>query len=404
MEEMIELEKARKIVLSCVQTLGTEKISLVNSYHRVLGQTVRSPISIPPFARSPLDGYAYQADALALAPLRLKVVSEIPAGSWPERPIGPGEAALIFTGAPLPVGANCVVKLEDTEREGEHVLILKPVLGGANVVPRGDEIKEGDVLLEAGTLLTPQAVGLLAAVGLEYVEVFRRPRVGLFSTGSELLEAGQPLLPGKIYNSNSYTLRGLIQEIGCDVTVLPVVPDRLPETLAALKALQDMDVIITTGGASVGDYDLLVQALEQFGCKMLFWKVNMKPGTPVSVGVKDKQVYFSLSGNPAAAMVSFEVLVRPALQKYTGNVNYLNDECLVRMSGEFKKSGKQRRFLRAKLTCRDGEIWADPAPAQGSGILRSMVGSHLLVDVPSNHGPVKIGEQFKAQWIKKWEE
>ena len=400
---MIELEEAMELVLTRIQPVETECVAIADAYHRVLAQDVRSQMAMPPFARSPLDGYAYLAAAVDPQPLRLKIVSEIPAGTWSDREIVSGEAAKIFTGAPIPPGANCVVRMEDTESTLDEVTILRPVLPGSNIVPRGEEIEVGDLLLRQGFYLTPPAIGLIAAVGCDHVDVYRRPRVGLLSTGSELMDVGQSLLPGKIYNSNSYTLRGMLQEAGCDVSVIPIVSDQIEETLEALEKVADTDVVISTGGASVGDYDIMRHALAQYGCEMLFWKINIKPGTPASVGQKGKKPFFSLSGNPAAAMVTFELLVRPALRKLAGRSMIEEEKFLVKMASGFGKKGKQRRFLRAQAVFKDGVIWADLAPAQGSGILRSMIGSHLLVDVPANHGPVKPGELLMAEWIAEWE-
>ncbi|EGW38371.1 gephyrin-like molybdotransferase Glp [Desulfosporosinus sp. OT] len=403
MKIMIELEEAKEIVLERIHPVETEYVSITDAYHRVLGQDVTSQMAMPPFARSPLDGYAYLASASDSQPLQLKIVSEIPAGTWSEREIFRGEAAKIFTGAPIPPGANCVVRKEDTESALDKVTILRPVLPGSNVVPRGEEIKEGDILLRKGCYLTPPAVGLLAAVGCGHVNVYRRPRVGLLSTGTELMDVGQPLQPAKIYNSNSYTLRGMLQVAGYEVTVIPIVSDQIDDTLEALRRVAATDIVISTGGASVGDYDIMRHALTRFGCEMLFWKINLKPGTPASVGQKGKQLLFSLSGNPAAAMVTFELLVRPALRKLAGHSAVEAGKFLVKMASGFRKPGKQRRFLRAQGVLKDGEIWADLAPAQGSGILRSMIGSHLLVDVPANHGAVEPGELLRAEWIADWE-
>jgi len=400
---MIELEEAMELVLNRIQPVETERISIVDAYRRVLAQDVTAQMAMPPFARSPLDGYAYLATAADPQPLQLRIVSEIPAGIWSEREIFSGEAAKIFTGAPIPPGANCVVRMEDTESKLDRVTILRPVLPGSNIVPRGEEIEEGDILLRQGCYLTPPAIGLLAAVGCAHVNVYRRLHVGLLSTGTELMDVGQPLQPSKIYNSNSYTLRGMLQEAGCEVSVIPMVPDQMDETLEALRRVAETDVVISTGGASVGDYDIMRHALAQFGCEMLFWKLDLKPGTPVSVGQKGKQLCFSLSGNPAAAMVTYELLVRPALRKLAGHATVEAGKFLVKMASGFAKKGRQRRFLRAQAVFKEGEIWADLAPAQGSGILRSMIGSHLLVDVPANHGPVEPGELLRAEWIAEWE-
>ncbi len=403
MRIMIELEEALKFVLTRIQPVETEFISIADSYGRVLAQDVTSQIAMPPFARSPLDGYAYLAAEIDPRPLMLNVVSEIPAGTFSNRVIRMGEAAKIFTGAPIPPGANCVVRMEDTESNGNQVTISRPVLPGSNIVHKGEEIQEGDILLRQGFYLTPPAVGLLAAVGLAQVNVYRRPRVGLLSTGTELMDVGQPLNPGKIYNSNSYTLRGMLKEAGCEISVIPIVSDQMEDTLEALESVSNADVIISTGGASVGDYDIMRHALAEFGCEMLFWKLNLKPGTPASVGQKGNQLFFSLSGNPAAAMVTFDLLVRPVLRKIAGRSIHEEKQFLVKMASGFGKTGSQRRFLRAQAVFENGEISADLTPAQGSGILRSMIGSHLLVDVPANHGAVKPGELLMARWIADWE-
>ena len=403
MRIMIELEEALKFVLARIQPVETEFISIADSYGRVLAQDVTSQIAMPPFARSPLDGYAYLAAEIDPRPLILNVVSEIPAGTFSNRVIRMGEAAKIFTGAPIPPGANCVVRMEDTESNGNQVAISRPVLPGSNIVHKGEEIQEGDILLRQGFYLTPPAVGLLAAVGLAQVNVYRRPRVGLLSTGTELMDVGHPLNPGKIYNSNSYTLRGMLKEAGCEISVIPIVSDQMEDTLEALESVSNADVIISTGGASVGDYDIMRHALAEFGCEMLFWKLNLKPGTPASVGQKGNQLFFSLSGNPAAAMVTFDLLVRPVLRKIAGRSIHEEKQFLVKMASGFGKTGSQRRFLRAQAVFENGEILADLTPAQGSGILRSMIGSHLLVDVPANHGAVKPGELLMARWIADWE-
>lgn len=398
METMISLERAWEIVSQKINLVKTEKVELCDAYHRILAESVTSPIDMPPFDRSPLDGYAYAATPSDLTDLSLRQVSEIPAGVYPDRQLKQGECAKIFTGAPIPQGANCVVRMEDTESLEDEVRIYHPVLPGANIIHQGEEIQKGEIILPPGSMLDPASVGLLAALGVEEVTVYRRPRIGLLSTGSELMEVGQTLLPGKIYNSNTYTLRGLLMEAGCEVQAAAFVPDRLPETIETLQTFKDLDAVVTTGGASVGDYDLIREALVGIGCELLFWKVNLKPGTPVVVGIKGNQLYFALSGNPAAAMINFELLVRPVLKKMAG----CPDEAQtfpVKMAGSFGKSGKQRRFLRARAVFRDGEIWADPNYVQGSGVLRSMIGSNLLVDVPGGHGPVQEGEMLFARWI-----
>jgi len=403
MKIMIELEEAMELVLNRIQPVEKESVSIVDSYHRVLAQNVTSQIAMPPFARSPLDGYAYLATASDPSPLSLKIVSEIPAGTFSEREIVMGEAAKIFTGAPIPPGANCVVRMEDTEFTLDEVTIFRPVLPGSNIVHKGEEIAEGETILSGGFYLTPPTVGLLAAVGYDHVDVYRRPRVGLLSSGTELMDVGQALLPGKIYNSNSYTLRGVLQEAGCEVSLIPIVSDQIEETIAALEKLADTDVVISTGGASVGDYDIMRHALAQYGCEMLFWKINIKPGTPASVGQRGKQLFFSLSGNPAAAMVTYDLLLRPVLRKLAGRSMIKEGKFSVKMASSFGKKGNLRRFLRAQAILKDGEIWADLTQAHGKGILRSTMGSHLLVDVPENHGPIVPGELLIARWIEEWE-
>ncbi|MEM5816240.1 MAG: molybdopterin molybdotransferase MoeA, partial [Desulfitobacterium hafniense] len=216
METMISLERALEVILHRIEPLGVEEVGLGQAYNRVLAKDVQAAIDMPPFDRSPLDGYAYCAQPTDKAPLTLDIVSEIPAGTWSEREIHLGECARIFTGSPLPKGANCVVRQEDTERSADQVTINQPVKPQANIVYQGEETKCGDIVLKAGEYLSPAAVGLLASLGVEAVEVYRRPKVGILSTGSELQDVGSPLLPGKIYNSNTYTLKGLLLEAGCE--------------------------------------------------------------------------------------------------------------------------------------------------------------------------------------------
>jgi molybdopterin molybdotransferase len=401
MLQSISMEKALEILKSYAATVGIEDISIADSFERTLAEDIVAGFPLPPFRRSPLDGYALRASDTAGAngesPVPLLVTQTVYAGEVPAKPLLTGEATAVTTGAPLPRGSDTVIKFEDILREGDTIWIHSPLRAGENVVPQGEDIARGEKVLEAGTNITPAAVGLLASLGLEKVRVYKKPRVAIFSIGDELLEVGQTLMPGKIYNSNLYTLAAQVREAGGTAVPHGTIPDEKTAIALAIKrALAEYDMIITTGGASVGGKDLVREAIGFSGANTLFWKIGMKPGTPAVCGEKEGKLIVGLSGNPSAAMITFIMLVRPILRAMGGKKSGNLPEVNALMEESFEKRSKQRRLLRSVVTWENGAYHAVPAGIQSPGALKSMLLCNALIDIPAGHGPLQAGEEVKA--------
>jgi len=401
MLKSISMEMALDIFQRYASTVGIEEICVTDSFERILAEDIVAGFPLPPFCRSPLDGYALRAADTATAhednPITLRVTQTVYAGEVPTKPLLAGETTAVTTGAPLPEGSDSVIKFEAIRRDGDTIAISTPLRAGENVVPQGEDIARGEKALEKGTNITPAAVGLLASLGLLRVKVFKKPRVAVISTGDELLDLGEPLRPGKIYNSNLYTLSAQIREAGGTAFPIGAIPDEKTAITAALKrALLEYDMIITTGGASVGGKDLVKEAIALSGANTLFWKVGMKPGTPAVCGEKDGKLIVGLSGNPSAAMITFIMLVRPILRAMAGKRSVNLPEVSAVMEEPFRKKSSQRRLLRAVVTWKDGAYHAIPAGIQSPGALKSMVVCNSLIDIPAEHGPLQAGEKVKA--------
>jgi len=401
MLQSISMEKALAIFQEYASTVGIEEICISDSFERILAEDIVAGFPLPPFRRSPLDGYALRAADTTRAdkenPVTLRVTQTIYAGEVPTKPLLAGEATAVTTGAPLPEGSDSVIKFEAIHRDGDMITIRTSLRAGENVVPQGEDIAGGEKALEKGTNITPAAVGLLASLGMQSVKVFKKPRVAVISTGDELLDLGEPLRPGKIYNSNLYTLVAQVQEGGGTAFPIGAVADEKTAIAAALKsALEKYDMIITTGGASVGGKDLVKEAIVLSGANTLFWKVGMKPGTPAVCGEKDGKLIVGLSGNPSAAMITFIMLVRPILRAMAGKRTVNLPEVSAVMEEPFRKKSSQRRLLRAVVTWEDGAYHAIPAGIQSPGALKSMVACNALIDIPAEHGPLQTGEKVTA--------
>jgi molybdopterin molybdotransferase len=401
MLQSISMEKALEIFQEYATTVGIEEISIADSFERILAEDIVAGFPLPPFCRSPLDGYALRAADTAGAdeanPASLRITQTIYAGEVPTEPLSSGETAAVTTGAPLPEGSDTVIKFEDIRREGDTISIRSALRAGENVVPQGEDIAQGEKVLEKGTHITPAEVGLLASLGFVKVSVYKKPRVAVISLGDELLEVGQALRPGKIYNSNLYSLAAQIREAGGAAFPLGIIPDEKTAIAGALNnALAEYDMILTTGGASVGGKDLIKGAIALSGATTLFWKVGMKPGTPAVCGEKDRKLIVGLSGNPSAAMITFLMLVRPLLRAMAGKGSGNLPEVSAVMEQPFTKKSSQRRLLRAVVAWKDGAYHAIPAGIQSPGALKSMVICNALIDIPAEHGPLHTGEEVKA--------
>lgn len=371
---MLTVEEALEQILGRARPLGTERVdTAAGALGRVLAEPVVSRREIPPWPNASMDGYAVRAADTASAPVTLAVVGRVAAGMLPDRPVGAGEAMRIFTGAPLPEGADAVVPQEDVEAAGDRVRLRQPVAAGAYVRPRGEDVRPGDRVLEPGRRLGPAEVGMLATLGHSPVLVYRRPRVAVLSTGNELAELGTEPAAGQIPNTNSYSLVAQAREAGAEAVSLGVAPDRLDAIEERLGWAAAADVLVTSAGVSVGELDLVRTALERAGAELHLWRVSMRPGKPITFGTLGPRLVFGLPGNPVSAMVTFELFVRPALLRLGGHRDVFRPRLRARALEALANPGRRRAYLRVTLTA-DGEgCGARLTGDQGSGILRSMV-------------------------------
>jgi molybdopterin molybdotransferase len=377
---MLSVEEALEQILSKVKPLATERVDLVASLGRVLAEPVRSTRIIPPWPNSSMDGYAVRATDTRPG-AALTVVGRVVAGALPDRPIGPGEAMRIFTGAPLPGGADAVIPQEDVEAAEPRVMLRGTVERGAYVRPAGEDVRVGDLVLEAGTALGPAEIGLLATLGRSQVEVSRRPRVAVLSTGSELADLGAEPGPAQIPNANTYSLLAQVMEAGGVAINLGVAPDRLDIIAERIRRGREADVLVSSAGVSVGDLDLVRDALVAAGATLHLWKVNMRPGKPITFGTVGDRPVFGLPGNPVSAMVTFELFVRPTLLAMQGRRRLGRPRLHAIAADRIANHGSRRGYLRVSLEEHDGRWHARLTGDQGSGILRSMVAADGLAVV-----------------------
>jgi len=396
---MLSVEEALAQILAKVRPLPTERVDLVASLGRVLAETVRSTRVIPPWPNSSMDGYAVRASDTHPG-AALTVVGRVVAGAVPDRPIGTGEAMRIFTGAPLPGGADAVVPQEDVEATEPCVTLRAATERGAYVRPAGEDVRAGDLVLEPGTVIGPAEIGLLATLGHAQVEVSRRPRVAVLSTGSELADLGVEPGPAQIPNSNSYSLMAQVMEAGGIAINLGVVPDRLEVIGERIRRGAEADVLVSSAGVSVGDLDLVREALVAAGAELHLWKVNMRPGKPITFGTLGHRPVFGLPGNPVSAMVTFELFVRPALLAAQGRRRLNRPRVHAIAAERIANRGSRRAYLRVSLEERDGRWRARLTGDQGSGILRSMVAADGLA-VLQGDTMVDVGSELEVILIRE---
>ena len=393
---MLSVEEALERVLSRVEPVSAERVSLISALDRVLAEPVRAAFDIPPWPNSSMDGYALRSVDVRRAsperPVGLTVVGVIRAGAVAARPVAPGEAFRIFTGAPVPQGADCVIPQEEVETDGQVAKVLRPVAPGESVRPAGEDMRAGEMVLDPGHRIGAAAVGVLATLGYAQVRVFRRPRVAILSTGDELVDLGGAIGPGKILNSNTYSLMAQVVEAGGEPINLGVASDS-PETIQehlrwGLKA----DLLISSAGVSVGEFDFVREALTRLGAELHLWQVAMRPGKPITFGSLGPRPVFGLPGNPVSAMVTFELFVRPALRKMAGCRVLHRPTIQARALAPIPNPGRRRGYLRVTLTPLDGGYGARLTGEQGSAILRSMVMADGLAVVPPDTTIPAAGE------------
>ncbi len=370
------------------QLPAVEEVGLDAALGRVLAAPVVSKVDVPPQDNSAVDGYAINTEYLDDARTAFPVSQRIPAGAVPA-PLAPATAARIFTGATIPAGANAVVMQEDCQLHQEQVSVPNQVQVHANIRPRGQDIRSGEVILEAGNRLRPQELGLLASVGVARVQVFRRLKVAIISSGDELIEPGQPLAPGQIYNSNRYQLQGLLQCLNCEIMDLGIIADDLDATRQALlQAAETADVIITSGGVSVGEEDHIKAAISELG-ELNLWRLAIKPGKPFAFGKIRNTPILGLPGNPGAVFVTFCVLARPFLLKKQGASQIAPQGYPLPLGFGIRKAAGRREYLRAKLALCDGKLTICKHPNQSSGVLSSAVWSDGLAVIPEHTAPAE---------------
>lgn len=413
--DWLSIPEALDRILDAVTPLPAEHVDLSDAVGRVLAEPVVSPIDQPPWDNSAMDGFAVRAADVRGAstddPVTLHVVDDVPAGCFPSRPIGPGEAARIMTGAPIPEGADSVVRIEHTaalvaagagEARGgaTYVHIVTDSDAGRNVRRRGEDMRKGDVVLEPGTVLRPAEIGVLATVGHARVAVRRRPRVAILSNGDELVDLDRfdEVRAGRrIVNSNSYTLAAALQSMGAIPVPLGIAADTRESLHAHLEAARGADALITTAGASVGDHDLIKDVLEEMGFTLDFWRVRMRPGSPFSFGRLGTMPVFGLAGNPVSALVTFVVLVAPALRRMLGRRDVHTPTLRVRAAERIPGAGILAHFPRARLERDDDGGWiARLTGAQGSGIMTSLARADALLVVPGDVPAIEPGEPLDA--------
>lgn len=396
MERNIAFERARQLLLEAVRPVGQEEISLSLCGGRILAQDVAAREDVPQFDRSPYDGFALRGEdtqgASPEEPVTLTILEEVPAGAVPTQTVVPGTAIKVFTGTQLPQGTSGVVKFEETSFDSDHVTLRRPVKPGSNIIRAGEDIRQGAVLARQGTVIDPGLAGTLAAQGITAPQVFQRPKVGLLSTGSELVEAEDTPGPGKIRNSNRAMLEAALTSLGCQTVYLGIAGDRKEEITACIRAgLDQCDALVITGGVSVGDYDVTPEAMEAAGAELLFRGVDIKPGMACVYGVREGKPVCGLSGNPASALTNFSVLALPALRQLAGHCAPIPQKILVTLREGFGKKSPKTRFLRGRLVLEDGRVYMDLSPEQGNVVLSSAIGCDVMAIIPAGSGPIPAG-------------
>ncbi|MCB9793454.1 MAG: molybdopterin molybdotransferase MoeA [Alphaproteobacteria bacterium] len=400
---MLTVDEALQRVLGAARPPLAERVPLIEALGRVLAETIRSPLDVPPWDNSAMDGFAVISADTGSPPTTLRVLETIGAGSVPTQVVTPGTCSRIMTGAPVPEGADSVLMIEKTDGgRGDSVELRASTSPDQNVRPRGGDVREGQEVLSPGHALDPAAVGLIASLGFPSVMVAQRPRVAILSTGDEVVETGWPLAPGQIYSSNSVTLMGLVIEAGGVPVHCGIAPDSPEGLREALQRCLRCDLVITTGGVSVGDFDFVKDAFDDVGASLDFWKVAMKPGKPLAYGVIGGVPAFGLPGNPVSCMVNFLEFVRPVLRRQLGDPRPFLPVLEARATARVGK--RPGRALLSRVQLRqgpDGVIEATPTASQSSGVLMSMVQGDGFTLLGEDDGAVEAGDTLRVQ-VLRW--
>ena len=412
MSGLLNVDVAIKNILDTITLINHEVIDITDALNRILAEDIYSDINLPPFANSSMDGFAVKAEDVIHAtqdsPVQLNIVIDIPAGKAPDKTLESGQTARIMTGAPMPDGADAVIPVEDTNADwsnnlesplNQSVKVFRSVHSGDYVRPIGEDIQTGELTLKAGMRLRPQEIGVLVALGKSRVRVIRQPRIAIISTGDELIGVDEALTPGKIRDTNSYTLSGLITNLGGIPIKLPVARDTLDDVRQLFQSAltQQPDMIISSAGVSVGAADFIRDILRELG-QVDFWRINLRPGKPLAYGQIQGVPFFGLPGNPVSAMVTFHVLVRPALLKMSGQPN--TNITIKVITQEDMTSDGRRSYIRVKLIPKNNQLYATITGTQSSGASMSMVLADALMIIPEEVKEVKAGTALNALLLK----
>ena len=399
---MLTVEEARQRMLETIGVLPTETRGILDCLGTILAEDLYASENIPPFNNSAMDGFAVIAadvsNASKARPVELSVVEMIQAGYAPATRIQQGSAARIMTGAMMPEGADAVLMKEVTELEGDKVSIFEDVEKDENVRFTGESVKHGDLVMPKGKLIRPQEIAMLASLNRSEIQVYKRPKVAVVSTGDELTPLGEPLTAGKIRDSNRYGICAQVAEAGCDPIDMGIARDNEAETEEKFReALAGADALITSGGVSVGEFDVVKAVLSRLG-EINFWRVAMKPGKPQAYGIADGKPIFGLPGNPVSSLVVFELFVRPALLKMAGHSELLRPTFKAVLEENISNRDGRVSFMRSIITSRDGKYYAKTTGPQGSGILHSLVLANGFIVVPAG-ATIAAGEEVEAQFM-----
>ncbi len=401
------LTTAQQIVLDAASVLGCEKVGLLDALGRVLGEDIIAPRANPPWDNSAMDGFAvrwadvHSEQAISTIP-ELNVVEDVAAGAVATKSVGPGEAIRIMTGAPMPAGADTVVRIEYTEPSETSVRIMMAEYGqGANIRPKGDDVQEGECIIAKGTQLRSGEIGMLAILAKSFVLVHQRPRVGILSTGDELADLDESFDENKIVNSNSYGIAAGVQEAGGIPVLLGIAKDNPDSLKDKIRQGLTCDILVLSGGVSMGDYDFTKPVFAELGADMNFWKLAIRPGQPVAFGKIQGKLAFGLPGNPVSSMVTFDQLVRPAMMKLGGHVVWERPTVKATFKEKFSKQTDRRHLLRGVLAYDGSDLVVRTTGKQGSGILTSMVKANGFIDVPEEVETLQPGDVVNVQLLSR---